>query len=54
MNTNFGSIIGHGIAAVLVAVIPFAIVGLPTDWQAMTVAGLLGALLKWAHLYLSQ
>jgi len=53
MNTpsNIPSIIGHGLAGVAIAVIPFLLVGLPTDWQAMTVAGLLSAALKWAHLY---
>lgn len=53
-SANIGSVIGHGIAAVVIAIIPFLLVGLPTDWQAMTVAGLLGAALKAAHLYLGS
>ena len=50
---NWASIMGHGIAAVAVTIIPILITGLPMEWQTMTLAGFMGMFLKWAHFALS-
>ena len=48
--TNFWSAVLHGIAGAVVFGGVFLTFGVPADIQAMTVGGVLAALLKWAHL----
>jgi hypothetical protein len=53
-NSNLGSVIGHAVAGIVVATVPYLLLGLPVDIQTMTVAGVLAALLKAAHLYVGS
>lgn len=52
--SNFWSSVLHAAAGVVVFAGVFAVSGIPDTWQAMTVGGLVAAVVKWAQLYLKS
>lgn len=49
MSSKTVSYIIHFLAGATIVIIPLLIAGLPESWQAMTIGGVLGALLKLGH-----
>jgi phosphate/sulfate permease len=53
-SNDFFNVVAHGLAAAAIIVVPLLMAYTPVSWQAMTVAGILGAGLKLAHIYLNK